>query len=299
MKKTLLRGALAALLILALLMPVGALAEVEVAQGVIGPEDALPLTDLENGTDAVLAPTLELAQDTVETGDGQRSDADLVANAAEKLSVSGKQSVKLNVGGKYQLVVPGAKIQGCKSSNSRIVKASAKGLLTVRKAGKAKVTVKLKGGKSFVLTVKAVKAPVELSGYLRQDARKSAKKLGLTKKKNGVMTGPNGKLKYIRYYKGGVSLYNCQFSTNDGKVHFIRLEDTADYTLVGIHVGMALEEARKKLKKYEDDEYFYDTGDQLIYPITWGGDRDYVSSTLSVNYWNDKVTWLQYSVYME
>ena len=50
MKKAMLRGALAALLILALLMPVGALAEVEVAQGVIGPEDALPLTDLENGS---------------------------------------------------------------------------------------------------------------------------------------------------------------------------------------------------------------------------------------------------------
>jgi len=308
LKKLTFRSLLTVLLIVALLAPVGALSEeLELPQETVGAEDNPLLLGVEDEAllpETALSERLELAQANADAAQlpnaveaqpsGAEAAGDAVANGAKKLTVSGKKTVKLKVGVSYQLVVPGRKIERCKSANSKVVKAYANGLITVRKKGRTTVTVKAKGKKAFVLTVKAVKAPVELSGYFRKNAKNAAKKLGLTKKKNGTIQGYNGSLKYTRYYKGGVSLYNFHFANNDGEVHRIRIEDTAAYTLVGVHVGMPLEQVRKKLKKYEYGDSFYDFGDQLYYVIEWGPDMAYVRAQLNVGYWNGKVNWLEY-----
>lgn len=76
--------------------------------------------------------------------------------AAMKIS---KKKVSLEKGEKYQLKITGAKKVSWKSNKPSIAKVNGKGIVTAKKAGKAKITATV-SGKKFVCTVTVtVKAP--------------------------------------------------------------------------------------------------------------------------------------------
>ena len=64
---------------------------------------------------------------------------------------------KLHQGDKRQIVLNTGSAEGYRSSNTRIVTVSEKGVLTAKKAGTAKITVTRTDGDKWVLTVKVVK----------------------------------------------------------------------------------------------------------------------------------------------
>ncbi len=72
------------------------------------------------------------------------------------ISVKKKAKRTVYIGTKYQIKVPGKKVKSFKSSAKKIAKVSKSGLVTPKKAGKVKITIRLSKKKSIVLTLKVV-----------------------------------------------------------------------------------------------------------------------------------------------
>ena len=84
------------------------------------------------------------------------------------LSVSKKATKSVNLGTTYQIEVPGKTVQSYKSSSKKIATVSKAGLVTPKKPGKVKITIKLSRKKSFVLTLKVVDPTVPVSVTIDQ-----------------------------------------------------------------------------------------------------------------------------------
>lgn len=69
------------------------------------------------------------------------------------LSYKKNKSKTVYLGTTYQFVVPGKKVKSYKSSAKKVAKVNSKGIITLKKTGKAKITAKLKNGKKVVLTL--------------------------------------------------------------------------------------------------------------------------------------------------
>ena len=88
------------------------------------------------------------------------------AGNAFTLKKSGKTS--LNVKGTLQISVPGKSIKSCKSSAAKVASVTAKGLVTAKKAGSAKITVTTTDKKKLTLTVTVVDPTIPTKVTLSQ-----------------------------------------------------------------------------------------------------------------------------------
>ena len=265
MRKVTYQSLLAVLLIAALLSPVTLAEGLEVTQGAVDVvEDIVPQIDAVDAENAALpvsevplVEALELEQETVDAADVPQpigAEDTAVANGASKLSVSKKKTVELEVGKRYQIVVPGKKIKSCKSANSKIVKATAKGLLTIVKQGKTKVTVKPVGGKAFVLTVKANKT-TDLISYVMADYEGFNKLISRFKLKM-----KKGRESSAVFYSNGV--LEVMIGDNYGDVT-IPAKAGKKYSLDGVNPTMTFKQAAELLtrkgwnKGYSDSTVCY------------------------------------------
>lgn len=131
----------------------------------------------EGAEDVALAPAGEAVEAGVAEADGP-----LYANAGEEqqpggaeggetpeppapteLTVKKSATKTVYLGTKYQIVVPGKTVKSYSSSLKRYATVSKSGLVTLKKAGKVKITIRLKNGKKYTLTLKVVDPTVPVS----------------------------------------------------------------------------------------------------------------------------------------
>ena len=123
---------------------------------------------LDDDAEAVEAPEIAESFEAAEAVEAPEAVAVVEESAAAKLMegeaaaqtavVTNKAVLTLNVGETRQLAVDGKTIKTCKSSKKKVAGVTKTGLVTAKKAGKSKLTVKLAGkkGKKLAVTVKVV-----------------------------------------------------------------------------------------------------------------------------------------------
>lgn len=72
------------------------------------------------------------------------------------LSVTKKATVKVYLGTTYKIEVPNKTVKSFKSGDKKVASVSSDGVVTLKKAGKVKITVKLSKKKKFVVTLKII-----------------------------------------------------------------------------------------------------------------------------------------------
>ena len=79
-----------------------------------------------------------------------------VDNADIILTVSRDAVKKVCLGTTYQIEVPGRTVKSCSSSDKKVAAVTKTGRVTLKAAGKAKITIKLSQGKPIALTLKVI-----------------------------------------------------------------------------------------------------------------------------------------------
>lgn len=122
-----------------------------------------------------------------------------------------KKSAKtsLNVKGTLQISVPGKTIKSCKSSAAKVASVTAKGLVTAKKAGSAKITVTTKDKKKLTLTVTVVDPTIPTKVTISQ-GKKATVTAGDTLQLNAVIAPDTAKGAAVKWKssKSGVASVN-------------------------------------------------------------------------------------------
>ena len=105
------------------------------------------------------------------------------------LSVTKSVTKTVQLGTAYRIEVPDKKVKSYKSSATKIVKVNKEGLLTLKKAGKAKITITLSNKKTLKLTLKVVDPKVP-TGIVIAEGKKSTLIMGETLQLNAIIEPP-------------------------------------------------------------------------------------------------------------
>ena len=105
------------------------------------------------------------------------------------LSITKSVTKTVQLGTAYRIEVPDKKVKSYKSSAAKIVKVNKEGLLTLKKAGKAKITITLSSKKTLKLTLKVVDPKVP-TGIVIAEGKKSTLIMGETLQLNAIIEPP-------------------------------------------------------------------------------------------------------------
>ena len=102
------------------------------------------------------------------------------------LSVTRSVTKTVQLGTEYRIEVPDRKVKSYKSSATKVVKVDKEGLLTLKKAGKAKITITLSNKKTLKLTLRVVDPKVP-TGIVIAEGRKATLIMGETLRLNAIV----------------------------------------------------------------------------------------------------------------
>ena len=185
----------------------------------------------------------------------ESTDEPIATTASDPLAVAltaAKDTVTVYPKLQFKITVDGATAKSFKTSNKKIATVNKDGLVTAKKRGTAKITVKLTDGKKRVLTVKVGPNP-ELSTLFGKNYLSSlTNTLGIKKKQIHIHAGKDEDAYY--YCKNGLTLWGLETNRYHKKnpyrekLYWIEIEAPCAYRLFGLEIGSGWENVQQRLE---------------------------------------------------